>query len=420
MPHAGASVTRLLAAAVLLAAGAGEAGRKDGKDPGPKTFRIEEAGVELTLNESWFPQPLPPGRKAIKMLTSLRDLSQLTLTPIPYQAQIDEGSFRERTAELASTIRSSHPEFEVDAKEIVPGDPPRLHLEGRWFVETSELLVCVEVFPVKARTMLVVLTTQKKRGNRWKPLADLLRNETRIIEKPLPAPPAGGSLKETMGGCEVEITVPAGWRPALDEELSFLEQRPAGNDPAAGSELADEQFVLVHPTLGGVSPSLALRSSPGAVPVSAGNLERFEELYRKTAGPQGPGFTIEEIAVQRIGGVRAFLVRGTATRGSLEVTTRQFFVPAKDATVLATLTCPGAAGEDHVRRSCDAVLSGIVFGTRERTANAKKPPSAGDRKEQGAPLPPGASWALGGAGALALALLVLLAVRRRKSAGKDS
>jgi hypothetical protein len=140
--------------AILLAAaavpGASETGsRNKPKEPPLRTFFIEEAGIELTLTDNWFPQTALPDRKVARMLTSLKDLSQIRIALIPFQAEIDEANFQERLGEFIGSVKKSQPDFKLTSSVLVPGDPARLHVEGSWTVEECPIQVLMEVFPAR-------------------------------------------------------------------------------------------------------------------------------------------------------------------------------------------------------------------------------------------------------------------------------
>ena len=270
----------LLLLAALLASAPSAAKPKDRKKPveTPRIFTVEEVGIELTLNASWFPQPASASEAACKTLTSLRDLSQITITPIPFQVELTADNIEEKSREIESSVRLTHPDFTPGTPELLPGSPPRLHLEGTWQMEAQPVEVGLEVFAVNGRSVLIVLVTQKN-GGAFRRLADLLKSGVRILDPPLPVQ-AEDSVTEPIAGVLAHVTLSGGWRPALKEELALVAEQMNADGLYGESGLVEEQVTFVLPSLARFSPTLTFRSATGAVPVSEKNLPKFEKLYR--------------------------------------------------------------------------------------------------------------------------------------------
>jgi hypothetical protein len=393
--------------AILLAAaavpGTGETGsRNKPKEPPLRTFFIEEAGIELTLTDNWFPQTALPDRKVARMLTSLKDLSQIRIALIPFQAEINEANFQERLGEFIGSVKKSQPDFELASSVLVPGDPARLHVEGSWTVEKRCVQVLMEVFPAKARTVLVTLTTQKASGNKFRILADLLKTRLVVKEKPIPAP-APPVLETTQGEVHVRIEPPRGWRPALKEEMDFLAKQMAGEGLYEESSSLSGQVGIVYPTMELISPTLTFRSSKGAVPVSGENRPKFEALYVSAMAARGGAFKVERVAVETIGGIASFMVDGTTRRTSFSVRSRQYFIPFPEETVIVTLSTL-ADGGGGAAAGIEELLAGIAFkpnetGTTKAPIVPGKPPPSSRGAARTLP------WAVGG-----LALLLILVI----------
>lgn len=355
--HRAAALTIMFA--FLMPAQKGDAKKKKERDGGPKTYVIDEVGVEITLPGCWFPQPTPVDKKIVKMITSLRDLSQITVTPIPYQVSINDKNYEKRLDELVLSVKKSHPDFQISSDELIPGHPARLHVEGRWQVEGKSMNVCMEVFPVKGKSALLVLTIQKTSGNKFRVLADLIKHEIIIFQKPVPLE-APDHVDYRLEGAEVMISLPEGWRPSIDEEKDFLKIQMADDGLFTEEDFVTDQILLVFPTLKNFSPSLTIRSSHGAIPVSYKNLDKFNALVKSHMATRGTFYKIDKISIDTLGGISSFVVEGTAERSNFNIKSRQFFVPAADSTVITTLSYP-EGDRDLPCRECGEILAGITF-----------------------------------------------------------
>ncbi len=379
----------------------------------PKTFTLEDAGVELTLNGGWVPQPPPPGRGLVKMLTSLRDLSQVILTPLPFQVELTRENLARRSEELTLSVRQAHPDFEPLQPELIEGDPPRLHLEGTLSLEGQPMFVCLEVLPARGMSLLLMLMTQKKSGHVFRTLADGIREHTKVLKKPIPAP-APASLSFDLEGVVVALVPPEEWRPVLDVEKTFVTKQLMEDGLYADSQTLEKAVMLARPTLLPFSPTLTLRSAEGAVPVAEANLEKFRALYDDRIGATSPSFELDGITVEKIGGVEAFAARGMTERADLTVETRQLFVPLGSRTVIATLN--DLAGQEDGCEGCGGLLESISFevGLPAAAAPPEIPevPRSDEPSLLGRPL----HWAAAAAAVLLLAILA--AVRIRRGAGR--
>jgi hypothetical protein len=398
----------LLLLAALLASVPSGAKPKERKKPveTPRTFAVEELGIELTLNASWFPQPASPGEAVLKTLTSLRDLSQVTISVIPFQVELTADTIEEKTGEIEASVKLSHPDFTPASHELLPGSPPRLHVEGTWQMEGQPVKVGLEAFAVKGRSVLIVLVTQKN-GEAFRRLADLLRSGVRILEPPLPVR-AEGSVTEPIAGVLAHVTLTGGWRPALKEELAFVAGQMNADGLYGESGLVEEQVTFVLPSLARFSPTLTFRSAPGAVPVSEQNLPKFEKLYRDRMAAAVSSFAPGAVSIDTLGGISSFKVDGTTQRADGPLGTTQFFVPAGSDTVIVTLNRPDGPGGGEA--------AGILEGVSFTIAPAPAPPSVpaageGDGREERL------LW-VAAAVAAGLLILVVAAAAARAARGK--
>ncbi len=364
----------------------------------PETFAIPEAGIELKLREGWFPQPLPPGSRALKMLVSLRDLSKITVSLIPFQVAFNKDNVDAMADELVGSMKNKHPDFSRTEKKLVPGAPARLHVEGTRLMEGKTALVCIEVFPVKAKTALLVLTTQKSSGLKFRELADLIENELKILDKPLETPSDEPFVLD-IDGMTLTFTPPEGWRPVLEEEMG-----PAGSDPAAKSK------TFVCPALAGMSPTLAFRTSPDEVAVSEKSLAAFEEMYRSSLPAESGAFSVKKISIQPVGGIPSFMVEGTAEMAGFTVGSRQLFVPLSGRTVIMTISF---AHDDaaSAAQAFSLILKGMAFKKIVETGKAAAGMPPPEPRIRGIP---DAYWIYAAAAFLVILLVAVLLIARRR------
>jgi hypothetical protein len=381
----------------------------------PKTFTLEEQGIELVLNGGWASQPPPLGKDIVKMLLSLRDLSQIILTPLPFQVLLSQENLAQRSDELTRSVRQAHPDFVQTQAELLEGDPPRIHMEGTLSLEGRTMHACFEVLPVRGMSILLLLLTQKKSGNTFRALADGIREHTKVLKKPAPAA-ALSAASFDVGGVIVRLDLVEEWRPVLDVEKTFVTKELMEDGLYADSRTLEKAVMLARPTLLPFSPTLTLRSAEGAVPANEGNLDRFRALYDDRIGATSPSFELLDITVEKVGGVKAFMARGLTKRAGLTVETRQLFIPQGSRTVIATLSSLAAEGEESCA-GCGRLLESMSFDV-EPSAAAAPPglpemPRSDEPSLFGNPLP----WA---AAAVALVLLAILgAVRIRRGARRE-
>jgi hypothetical protein len=406
--RAARSLLILAILAALLASVPSGAKPKDRKKPveTPRTFAVEEAGVELMLNASWFPQPASASGAVLRTLTSLRDLSQITITAIPFQVELTEDNIEEKARETEASVRLSHPDFTPSSHELLPGSPPRLHIEGTWQMEAQPIEVGLEVFAVKGRSVLIVLVTQKN-GGAFRRLADLLKSGVRILDPPLPVQ-AGTSMTEPIAGVLAHVKLTGGWRPALKEELAFVAEQMNADGLYGESGLVEKQVTFVLPSLARFSPTLTFRSAPGAVPVSEQNLPKFEKLYRDRMAAAVSSFTPGAVSIETLGGISSFKVEGTTQRADGPVRSTQFFVPAVSDTVIVTLNRP----EDPDGGEAAGILGGVTF-TIKLEPTPPTVPAAGKHDGREERL----LW-VAAAVAAALLILVIAAAAARAARGK--
>ncbi|MFH1435926.1 MAG: hypothetical protein ABIJ56_09445 [Pseudomonadota bacterium] len=364
----------------------------------PDTFVIEEAGIELKLREGWFPQPLPPGSRAIKMLVSLRDLSKIAVSLIPFQVAFNEDNVDEMADELIGSMRDKFPDFFQTERKLVPGVPARLHVEGTRGMEGKTALVCIEVFPVKAKTALLVLTTQKTSGLKFSQLADLIENELKIMDGPLETP-SEERIHLDIGGAAVLFTPPDGWRPALEEEVEAAEP----GTPAALK-------TLVYPTLADMSPTIVFGSLPDEIAVGEQNLAAFEAMVRGSLPAESSATCVKKVSIEPVGGISSFMVEGTAQRAGFTAGSRQLFVPLSGRTLIMSLSF--ARGDAaRAARAFSLILDGLAF---EGTVEAGKAAAGTPPPETRPGGMPGAYWIYAAAVLLVVLFIAVLLVARRK------
>ncbi len=382
-----------------------------------RTFFFEEAGIEITLTSDWF--ALPPVvavGKAKRVLVSIRDISRLWVATIPLQVEIDEKNFSQRLAELISSVKKSHPDFEETSAALISGDPARLHLEGNWMVEEVPARVMIEVIPVRGKTALLVLMTQKKNWRTFALLSDRIKNRVVVRQKPL-ATSFPGVYKTALGKVQFRVELPPQWRRALDAEIDFLRQRMEEEGLYEESSDVSGGLFFVRPGLDTIFPILGFRLVPGSIAVSENNQPNFEYLYRSNLASRGRTLLVHKIGIEKIGGIPSYEVDTTIRREGFDIRQRQYFVPFAGETIIVTLARldDEGGGVDSAARE---LLEGIFFGKSVESVPIEAVAVASLSRDPGCGIRWILLWCFFGLGFLSLLLFLSVKLRPWKRTGQ--
>ena len=300
-------------------------------------FSDEDGSFEILLPQDWVPQHAFANRNIEWAVNSIRNISQIWVFSLPFQIEINERNFDERIGELVTMVKKLYPEFEVFDSKIVGREPFRLHIEGSWNLDSKPVKVAIEVFPVRRKTVVLILMSQISGRKKFREICDMVINGINVREKPIPVKSLK-TIEKVIDGMKIAFQdeVENGWREALTEEIEFLKTKMVRDGLYEEVEGLNAEVVLVKPSLKDFSPTLTLRSVEGVIPVNNENSGKFELFLKSFNQTMGMGMEIHKISMNAFGGVNSFASEGVIKRMDFDVKVRQFFVPAKNRTLIFT------------------------------------------------------------------------------------
>ena len=215
-------VKRPLAAAMILSlsaagiASAGEAPIPYGKVP------IPSAGVEIPVPLDWVRIPMGSGSGAEAQYVSVKDMAELDVFSVPFQSDFGDASFGDRAAELMAFSSPLSRWTDMKTRRAVAGDVQGIEVRASWKRADQTADVLALAFPIRGRSVIVLLIMAQAEGSSFAFLADLLASRTTITDPPgeVDVPASPPTVHEDPRG--FSLAVPSGWRRVMPAEVEAL------------------------------------------------------------------------------------------------------------------------------------------------------------------------------------------------------
>lgn len=314
-------------------------------------FPVVEAGIELKLPPQWYPQHVDE-EGSVAIYTSIHDLSTIRVFTIPFQITITEKDAADLSQQFVESIGEIYQGFSVEKVEFKTGIKGNIFIIGRWQKKKIPIMIFAGLIPVRAKTSIVILTSQKK-GKKFHLLYQKIKTAISIIDAPIEIKHSS-FIKLKEAEVEFSFRLPDGWRSMLEEERANIVKLFESEGYFSKASGIGKQLIFFKPAIEPIPPSLTVLQLNFSM---TSGKETIHLLKRVLANYDG-GLTEtlynekSDLRVISLGSQKLHCVSTTVVRKS-------YLVPVGKITYLVTFLLP-EQDDNEIENDVEQIVSSFI------------------------------------------------------------